>query len=68
MTELREGFGDISWHGEVNLSLGVVPVKGDADIMTASPVCGDLVVFLEDLEEMLRVFFSAVFDTKVVHH
>ena len=68
MLELCEGFGDISWHGEVNLSLGVVPVKGDASVMRAGPVCGDLVVFSEDLEEMLRVFFSAVFDTKIVRH
>ena len=68
MLELPEGFGNISWHGEVNLSLGVVPVKGDSDVTRASPVCCDLAVFSEDIEEMLQVFFSFVFDTKIDHH
>ena len=52
----------------MNLSLGVVPVKGDVDETRAGPVCGGLVVFSEDLEEMFRVFCSTVFDTKINHH
>ena len=42
--KLLESFGYVPWHGQVHLALDVVPIEGDADVTSAAPVGGDLVV------------------------
>jgi hypothetical protein len=45
----------------------VIPVHVNADVSVASPVGGDLVMFLEDVEEMVGVFFSDIFYTEIIY-
>ena len=46
MLELVEYFVDIVRHGEMDPTFAVVPVKCDADVAGAIPICCDLVVLL----------------------
>ena len=64
--KLFESSSDVPWHGEVHLLFDVVPIKGDANVACARPVCCDFVMVFERLFEMERVFFAYVFDAKVV--
>ena len=51
--ESSQCFGYVSWHGQVDRFLFVVPVQVDATIELALPVNVDLVVLVES---MLEVF------------
>ena len=44
--ETVECFGDVSWHGELDGSGGVIPVESEPAIFGAGPVGGDSVEFL----------------------
>ena len=66
--ELVEGFLNVCGHGDVTSTFLVVPIKGETTIEGASLVDGDSIQHLEILDEMLRIFFADVFDTKVVNH
>ena len=46
---------------------GIVPVDDDSAEEGTSPVDGDGVEFLECLDEVVRVLFPDVLDTKVVN-
>jgi len=50
----------------MDLTLDVVPIESDADVAFALPIRGYLVVLLQYLLEVPSVFFTDVFDTKVV--
>ena len=45
----------------------VISVHIYADVSVACPIGGDLVMLLEDVEEMIGVFFSNIFDTEIVY-
>ena len=64
--ELFERFGDISWHREVYLSAFVIPIEGDAYASFSCPVVGDFVVLFQSCFEMQCVFFTNVFDSKLI--
>ena len=50
----------------MHTSLGVIPVKVDANVPASRPVARDLVVLLEDTFEMFGVLFANVLDTEVI--
>lgn len=69
MVELAEGFLDISWHIQVDLSFLIVPVEVDADVSyCACPIRCYFVVLLEDVFQMFCMFDAFVFDTEIVHN
>ena len=68
MVELLESFGHISWHGEVNLPFGVVPIECNAYVTHACPIGGDSAVFFEDGEEVIYMFVTGVLDSKITDH
>ena len=41
---MDEGLLDVVWHGEVDLSLVVIPIERDSDVSFARPVFCDVVV------------------------
>ena len=57
---------NIFLHGELTGSLGVVPGKVDAGVKIAAPVFGDVVVFLDDVAQVMGMLEANVFDTEVV--
>ncbi len=67
--ETLEGFFDVAGHGDVESACRIVPVEGEAEILGAGPVCGDLVETVEGVDEVLSVagvdvFYAEVVDTE----
>ena len=62
---------NVSIHGDAAGPIGVpeiiIPSEVDYCKFCAFPVCGDLVVLLESLEDTEDVFFSYIFDAEVVN-
>ena len=61
-----KSFLNILGHGDVNISVWVVPFEGKATIEGTGPVNGDGVVLLECIDEVLGIGFVDVFDAKVI--
>ncbi len=68
MLELFKSLLDIIRHGEVNLSLFVIPVQSYSNVMRAHPIACQFVVPFKDLLKMQCMFFANVFGAKVVYH
>jgi hypothetical protein len=66
VSESFEGSWDASWHGEVNASFVIVPVKCEATAEGAVPINGEFVVGFECVNQMLGVCFRKTLDTKVI--
>ena len=62
---------NVSIHGDdagtISMPGIIIASEVDSYNFCAFPVCSDLVVFLEGLEDMEGVFFSHIFDAKVVN-
>jgi hypothetical protein len=59
---------DVSGHGEVNISLGVIPLEVDATIEITDAVFDNVGrLSLEGIVEVLLGVFADVLDPKVVH-
>ena len=67
MVELNECLFYIDWHGEVDLSLVIVPIECDSDVSFAHPVFRDVVVESEDFHQVSGVLVAFVFDAKIVN-
>ena len=67
---LLDNFGNISIHryaaGPIGVPGIIIPSEVDSCKFCSFPVCGDLVVFPESLQEMEGVFFAHIFDAEVV--
>ena len=46
-------FGDVSWHGFMDVSQIVLPIEVKATVIRTYEVYGDCVVGLEDCKEMI---------------
>ena len=70
--ESLECAGNITWHGEMDLPLGIIPVKSDSTVQGALvflvEIIGEFVVFADAIYQVLCVLISYVFDSKIVHH
>ena len=66
--ELVERFLYISWYGDVQYALLVVPVQCDATVETPIPILCDLIFFLECMYKVKGVLIYLIFDPKVVYH
>jgi len=58
---------DVAGHGQVNGALVIVPVKGKAAVARGMPVLGDLVLFLESIEEVHGIVVGGVAYGKLIH-
>ena len=45
-----EGFGDVSWHGNVNISLVVIPVNVHSTLVLPFKLHGDLVIYFKSFQ------------------
>jgi hypothetical protein len=59
---------DVIRHGEVNLSLFVIPVQSYSNVTCACPIACQFVVQFEDLLKVPCMFFANVFNAKVVYN
>ena len=66
MIELDEGLLDVVWHGEVDLSLVIVPIERDCDVSFALSVFHYLIVLIQNVHEISGVYAAFEFDAEVV--
>jgi hypothetical protein len=69
VVEPLECLRDITGKRQIDCTFDVIPSESDVDakVETASPVCSDLILGRENVEEMLRVFATDVFHPKVIN-
>ena len=58
---------DILGHGDVNMSVFVVPIQGHTTVQGAIPINGDGVVLLEGIDKMLGILLVGVLHAKVIN-
>ena len=61
-----EGFGDVAWHGDVDVLFGIVPIDGQTTIFTSCPLDGDMVGLLKGLDEMQGIIVAKVLDAEII--
>ena len=64
--EASQSAGDVTWHGNVNVTVGVIPGQSEAAVQRAVPLCGDGVELAKRSDEMLSVVFADILDAEVV--
>ena len=52
---------------EINGAAGVIPVEVQTTEQIAAPVDGDVIMFLERIDEVLRMVFTGVLDAEVIN-
>ena len=58
MFETLEEFGNVFWHGNVKITLFVIPIQCDTTVDSTGPVFGTGVVFVDGVDEMVRKNFQ----------
>ena len=66
MLECGECLGDVTRHGQVDISGCVVPVKMETEILRTCPVLGELVLGSKRSKEMIGIGLGEIFNSKVV--
>ena len=66
MVKTSQRFRDVIQHGDVDFFAGVVPVNVHSEVACACPVMRTFVMLSKDGGEMVDMFFSDVFDAKIV--
>ena len=56
----------VVFHRESTFTFGVIPVKVDTSEFGAIPIGSDVVVFAEDVGEVVCVFASNILNTEIV--
>ena len=67
MLKLLSGLVAVSWNGEMDLLVWVVPCDGEFHIAFPLPVMRCGVVHIECLKEVFGMFNADVFHSKVIH-
>ena len=62
-----EGFGDVSWHGNVNILLDVIPVNGQSIVFLNFRVHGHFVIFFNSVQESINAGIGKLFGTKIIN-
>ena len=66
MVEFFECSVYIAWHGDVDISLVVVPVKGDAAVQFPGSVDSQVMVGFDGIDEMHGVSWGEILHAEVV--
>ena len=67
MFKLNEQVFDVTWHTDATATVGIVPFDIDTPKLISGHVELDPVEFLENIQEVVEVFDSNVFYTKVIY-
>ena len=68
MLELEQGFLYKVWHASVKHLVIVIPFQTYSNILLSLPVYSDVVLSLQTLLEVVGVFVSLKFYTKVIYY
>ena len=67
MTQGEKCFGYVAWHGDVDVSGGVVPIDRESKVTGASPVLGEGILGSKRGEEMISIRLREEFDAEVIN-
>ena len=67
MVEFFECSGYIAWHGDVDVSFVIVPVKGETAVQFSGPVNSQVVVGFDGIDEMHGASCGKVLHAEIVH-
>ena len=56
----------VAWHGDVDISLVIVPVEGESAVQFFRPVDSEVVVGFDGVDEMRGVSCGEVFHAKIL--
>jgi hypothetical protein len=68
MLIFMKGILGIARHRQVHMFVFIIPFQSDATVEAASPFFLNCVVRFQSINEMLGMFFSYIFDTKIIHY
>ena len=63
MFETLEDFWNVFWHGNVKITLFLIPIECDTTVKSAGPVFGTGVVFVDGVNDI----FSDILHAKIVN-
>lgn len=66
MPKLLQCLGDVPGHWLVNLPVGVVPIKGNANVFTNCPIL-NFIMLLESTNQMNCILVSDIFHPKIIN-
>ena len=66
--KLVESRANVSWHGDFNSALDVVPVERESKVQSAGPIDRNLVELLEGIDEVVSMFLADIFDSEIVNN
>ena len=67
MFETLEEFWNVFWHGNVKITLFVIPIQCDTTVESAGLVFRTGVLFVDSIDEMVSIFFSNILNAKIVN-
>ena len=67
MLKTLSGLVAVSWHGEIDLLVWVVPCDGESQVAFSLPVMQCGVVHIQCLKEVFGMLDADVFHSKIIH-
>jgi len=64
----QKGTFNIARHGQINSTLGIVPVEGEATVTGGCPIFGDMIMVPEGSEEVVGIVLVGVANGKIIHN
>ena len=65
--EKLEEFWNVFWHGNVKITLFVIPIQCDTTVYSVGPVFGTGVVFVDGVDDMVIIFSYDILHAKIVN-
>ena len=65
--ETLEEFWNVFWHGNVKITLFVIPIQCDTTVESDDPFFRTGVVFVDGVDEMVSILFSDILYAKIVN-
>jgi hypothetical protein len=67
MTQSKKGFGNVVWHGNVNMASSIIPGNGEPEVAGSGPISGEYILSSKSIEEVISIRLREEFDAKVVN-
>ena len=67
MTQSKKGFGNVVWHGNVNMASSIIPGNGEPEVAGSGPISGECILSSKSIEEVISIRLREEFDAKVVN-
>ena len=66
VTQSKKRFGNVAWHGDVNVASSIIPGNCEPKVAGPGPVLGECIPGGKSIKEVISIRLGEEFDTKVV--